>query len=75
MTQAIINNLVPAVQRLHHPGSNTLGIVKKALRRGEVIIFDISRIDSQTAKDVSSIIIKSVFEENKSNFITHVETT
>jgi len=71
VTQAIINNLVPAVQRLHRPGSNTLDIIKSALRRGEVIIFDISRIDSQTARDVSSIIIKSVFEENKSNFITH----
>ncbi len=71
VTQAIIHNLVPAVLRLHHPGSNTIGIIKKALRRGEVIVFDISRIDSQTARDVSSIIIKSVFEENKSNFITH----
>ena len=71
VTQAIINNLVPAVQRLHNPGSHTIDIIKKALRRGEVIIFDISRIDSQTARDVSSIIIKSVFEENKSNFITH----
>ncbi len=71
VTQAIINNLVPAVQRLHSPGSNTLDIVKNALRRGEVVIFDISRIDSQTARDVSSIIIKSVFEENKSNFIKH----
>lgn len=71
VTQAIINNLVPAIYRLHSPGSNTLEIVKSALRRGEVVIFDISRIDSQTARDVSSIIIKSVFEENKSNFIKH----
>ena len=67
--QAIINNLVPAIQRLHEPGSNIIDIVKTALRRGEVVIFDISRMDSQTARETSSMIVKSVFDENKENFI------
>lgn len=71
VTQAIINNLVPAIQRLYKPNSNTIDIITKALRRGDVIIFDISRIDSQTARDVSSIIIKCIFEENKNNFIKY----
>lgn len=69
VTQAIINNLVPAIHRLHHQGADTVEIVKRALRRGEVVIFDISRTDSRTARDTSSIIVKSVFEENKANFI------
>ncbi len=75
VTQAIINNMVPAIQRLHRPDADTVEIIKRILRRGEVVIFDISRIDSRTAKDVSSIIIKSIFEENKDNFIKHGGTS
>lgn len=46
-------------------------IIEKALRLGEVVIFDISRIDSQTARFISSIIVTKIFNENKNNFIKH----
>lgn len=65
----ILNNLVNPLRRLHDPNSDTIQIITRALRGGEVIVFDISRIDSQTARWVSSIIIKKIFDDNKNNFI------
>ena len=65
----ILNNLVPHISKIHDPSSNTIRIVKEALRQGKVVIFDISRTDSHTARLISSIIIKDIFDENKDNFI------
>ena len=65
----ILNNLVNPIRQLHDPNSDTVRIITDALRDGEVIVFDISRIDSQTARWVSSIVIKKIFDDNKNNFI------
>ena len=65
----ILNNLVNPIRQLHDPNSDTVRIITSALRDGEVVIFDISRIDSQTARWVSSIMIKKIFDDNKNNFI------
>ena len=67
----ILNNLVPAISKIHDPDSEMISIVKRALRQGRIVIFDISRLDSHTARLTSSIIIKSVFDENKDNFVKH----
>ena len=65
----ILNNLAGPIRKLHDPDSDMIAIVEKAMRSGHVVIFDISRIDSHTARLVSSIIIKHVFERNKDNFV------
>ena len=65
----ILNNLVRPIRQLHDQNSRMLPIIEKALRSGKVVIFDISRIDSQTARFVSSIIVKKIFDDNKDNFI------
>ena len=67
----ILNNLVMPIRKIHDPNSHMVTIIERALRRGEIVIFDISRIDAQTARFVSSIIVMKVFNENKSNFIRH----
>ena len=64
----ILNNLVNPIRRLHDRNSRLLQITTKALLDGTVVIFDISRIDSQTARWISSIIIKKIFDDNKNNF-------
>lgn len=66
----MLNNLIPPILKIHDPGSNMIEIIKKALSQGRVVIFDISRIDSHTARQLCSIIIKDIFEENKEDFIT-----
>ena len=65
----ILNNLAGPIRKLHDPDSDMIAIVERAMRSGHVVIFDISRIDSHTARLVSSIIIKRVFERNKDNFV------
>ena len=67
----IMNNLVRPIRNLHDDSSDVVPVVTKALKAGHVVIFDISRIDSQTAQEVSSIIVRYVFNENRSNFIRH----
>ena len=65
----ILNNLAGPIRKLHDPDSDMIAIVERAMRSGHVVVFDISRIDSHTARLVSSIIIKHVFERNKDNFV------
>ena len=65
----ILNNLAGPIRKLHDPDSDMIAIVERAVRSGHVVIFDISRIDSHTARLVSSLIIKHVFERNKGNFV------
>ena len=67
----ILNNLVNPMQVLHDPDSKMVSMVKNALREGHVVIFDISRVDAQTARFVSSIIVQSIFNDNKDNFIKY----
>lgn len=67
----ILNNLVPSINSIHDPDSKTIQIVEQALRQGNVVIFDISRLDSQTARWLSSMIVTMIFNRNKENFIRH----
>ncbi len=67
----ILNNLVPSINSIHDPDSKTIQIVEQSLRQGNVVIFDISRLDSQTARWLSSMIVTMIFNRNKENFIKH----
>lgn len=67
----ILNNLVRPIKSLHDDGSDVIPIVTRALRAGHVVIFDISRIGPQAAREVSSIIVRYIFNENRENFIRH----
>ena len=67
----ILNNLVPSINSIHDPNSHAMQIIEQALHRGMVVIFDISRLDSQTARWLSSMIVMKIFNRNKENFIKH----
>ena len=67
----ILNNLVKPIRNLHDNDSDIIPIITKALKDGYVVIFDISRTDPQTAREVSSIIVRYIFNENRKNFIQH----
>lgn len=64
----ILNNLAYPIKSIHDGSSNLIYIIKNALRDGEVVILDISRIDSNTARNLSSLIVRSIFNENRDNF-------
>ena len=67
----ILNNLVPSISSIHDPDSKAIQIIEQALHRGMVVVFDISRLDSQTARWLSSMIVTRIFNRNKENFIKH----
>ena len=69
VTRAVLNNLVYPISKLHEPNSKLLNIIESAIMKGEVIIVDISLIDSKTALWLSSMIVKRIFNKNQENFI------
>jgi DNA helicase HerA-like ATPase len=66
--QPILNNLVTPIKKIHDPGSNLVEIIKHALREDDVIVVDISLLDSRTALQISSLIVKAIFDHNQRNF-------
>ena len=65
----IRNNLVYPIAQLHDPASVLMPILEEAIRRGAIIIIDVSRLDSKLSLWLSSFILKRVFNENQANFI------
>lgn len=64
----IRNNLIPAIQAMHDPGSNLLEIIENALEGGVVIIMDISLLDGLNAQRLSALVIKQIFDRNQRFF-------
>lgn len=64
----VINNLVTPISKLHDPDSKTLNLIVEALKREEVVIVDISLLDSHTALQLSSLIVKYLFDHNQRHF-------
>jgi hypothetical protein len=66
--QPVLNNLVLPIHNLHHPDSHLMSIITEAMRREEVVIVDISLLDSKTALQLSSMVVKSIFDHNQRHF-------
>jgi hypothetical protein len=66
----IRNNLIYPIRTLHDPHSHLMQIIEKGIRRGAIIIVDVSRIDSRTALRLTSIVLQRIFNENQKNFIS-----
>jgi len=65
----IRNNLISPIMSLHDPDSKLLEVIKLAIEKDEIIIIDISLIDSKTALWLSSIIVREIFNRNQQNYI------
>jgi DNA helicase HerA-like ATPase len=66
--QPILNNLVTPIKKIHDPASNLIEIITQAFREDDLIIVDISLLDSRTALQISSLIVKAIFDHNLRNF-------
>lgn len=66
--QPVLNNLVWPITSLHDPNSHLMNIVVEALRKEEVIIIDISLLDTVSALQLSSFIVQFVFDQNQQHF-------
>ncbi|MEM3489135.1 MAG: ATP-binding protein [Nitrososphaerota archaeon] len=66
--QPVLNNLVRPIISLHDPNSHLMDIIMEAIRREEVVIVDISLLDSQSALQLSSLIVRYIFDHNQRYF-------
>ena len=66
--QPVLNNLVTPIMKLHDPDSHLMDIITEAMKREEVVIVDISLLDSKTALQFSSLIVRHIFNNNQIHF-------
>lgn len=67
--QAILNNLVPVVRRLHRDISRMMEGILWHLERGHIVIVDISLSSSIHGRWVASLILTDIFHRNQAAFI------
>lgn len=67
--QPIKNNLIWPILKLHDPESEFMQILDIAIKQGNIIIIDISLLDSINALRLSSMIVGYYLNENQMNFI------
>ena len=66
--QPVLNNLVTPIMKLHDSDSHLMDIITEAMKREEVVIVDISLLDSKTALQFSSLIVRHIFNNNQIHF-------
>ena len=65
---SIKNNLIGPIRSLHDPQSRLLEITKEAMGTGNVMIIDISLLDAKSALQLSSILVRQIFNHNQDAF-------
>ncbi|MCX7608290.1 MAG: DUF87 domain-containing protein [Anaerolineales bacterium] len=65
---AIINNLVPVVQRLHASGSCLRRRTFEHLRQGGIVILDVSMLSGTDAQRLSAWILNEIFSNNQMHY-------
>ena len=64
----IRNNLISPIKNINDSDSNLMEVIEIALKKGKIVIVDISLMDSRSALQLSSAIIKHIFDKNQRNF-------
>jgi len=67
---AIINNVVPVLQRLHDSESTLFEHTFEHLRRGGIVILDVSMLSSTDAQRLSGWLLHKVFANNQLHYTT-----
>lgn len=66
--QPIKNNLINPIIKLHDPDSSLLNIIQHAVESGNILIIDISLMDSNNALRFCSMIVGHFFNNNQNRF-------
>lgn len=66
--QAVKNNLVPPIVRLHHKGAALGRNIISDLARAQIVVVDISLLGSEDALALSQLLLHRVFSHNKRHF-------
>jgi hypothetical protein len=65
---AIKNNLVPIIKSLHDSNSRMIEGIKHHLKKGHIIIIDISLLSTGASNEICGLILNEIFNENQRNF-------
>lgn len=65
---AIKNNLVPVIRSLHYRGSKMIGEIKHHLKKGHIVVIDISLLSTGASNEICGIILNEIFNENQLTF-------
>lgn len=65
---AIKNNLVPVIKSLHNRSSKMIGEIKHHLKKGHIVVIDISLLSTGVSNEICGIILNEIFNENQVTF-------
>ncbi len=65
---AIVNNLVPVIQRLHAAGSPLRRRAFEHLRQGGIVILDVSMLSGTDAERLSAWMLNEIFSNNQMHY-------
>jgi hypothetical protein len=68
IVQAVKNNLIPVVISLHDESSQMMDEVKYHLKKGRIVIVDVSLVSSTVAEQIAGLILNEIFSHNQKNF-------
>lgn len=62
---ALISNLIPPIERLHSARSTLIPSVQESLRRGRIVILDVSMLSAKDAKLIAGWALRGIFANNQ----------
>lgn len=65
---AVLNNLPPVIFSLHDGNSTLLKQVRYQLRRGNIVIIDLSLLSMREGNDIAGLILNEILKKNRENF-------
>jgi len=65
---AIKNNLVPVIRALHNHDSKMIEGIKHHLKKGHIVIIDISLLSTGASNEICGIILNEIFNQNQLTF-------
>jgi hypothetical protein len=65
---AVRNNLPPIVMRLHDESSRMMDQIKFQLKRGNIVVVDISLLSSAVGNQIAGLVLNEIFRNNQRNF-------
>jgi hypothetical protein len=71
---AIKNNMVPVIRSLHDKNSGLIAGIKHHLKKGHIVIVDISLLATGTSNEICGIILNEIFNENQRTFSSGEES-
>ena len=65
---AMRNNLVPIIKTLHDPQSNLITLATSLLRRGIIVVVDLSLVSGKVGLQIAGMLMNHIFRNNQESF-------